>query len=155
MSDEALRVAVASDRDEIFRLMAEMKAHHQEFNPNEARFRVEPGAMEEFVASTIADPAATILVADGGERLLGFVQYRMVEKSWGRSCEVDLLAVDESARGRGLGARIMAAVEERARAAGAAGVKLAVSLGNDGALRFYERLGYEQSSIRLGKDLPE
>jgi ribosomal protein S18 acetylase RimI-like enzyme len=155
MSDVDVRDAVASDRDEIVRLMAEMKAHHQGFNPHEARFRVEPGSLEEFVAATIADPGATVLVADGGDRLLGFVQYRMVEKSWGRSCEVDLLSVDEGHRGRGLGATMMEAVEERAGASGAAGVRLAVSLGNDGALRFYERLGYSQSSVRLGKDLAE
>ncbi len=155
MSDIAVRDAVPGDGDEIVRLMVEMKAHHHAFNPHEARFRPEPGAVEEFVAKTLADPDVTVLVADGEDRLLAFAQFRLVEKSWGRSCEVDLVSVDEAHRGRGLGTRIMEAVEGRARASGAAGVRLAVSLGNDGALRFYERIGYAQSSVRLGKDLPE
>ena len=155
MSDVTIRDASAADRAEIVRLMDEMKAHHRAFNPREARFRVEAGDLEDFVAGAIADPEVAVLVAEGGDRLLAFVQFRLVEKSWGKSCEVDLLSVDEERRGGGLGAAVMDAVEERARAAGAAGVRLAVSLGNDGAMRFYERLGYERSSIRLGKDLAE
>lgn len=153
MSEVAVRDAAPSDRAEIVRLMDEMKAHHRVFNPHEARFRPAPDALEEFVAGSIEDPAVGVLVAEGAGRLLAFVSFRLVEKSWGRSCEVDLLSVDEEHRGGGIGALVMEAVEERARESGASGVRLAVSLGNDGALRFYERLGYERSSIRLGKDL--
>ncbi|HEV2757022.1 MAG TPA: GNAT family N-acetyltransferase [Actinomycetota bacterium] len=153
MSDVVVRDAAPGDRDEIVRLMEEMKAHHRGFNPHEARFRFERGGVEGFVAGAVSDPEVTVLVAEGAGRLLAFVVFRLVEKSWGRSCEVDLLSVEEEHRGSGIGERMMEAVEERAQQSGAAGVRLAVSLGNDGALRFYERLGYERSSIRLGKDL--
>ncbi|HEX2294831.1 MAG TPA: GNAT family N-acetyltransferase [Actinomycetota bacterium] len=150
-----MRPAVASDRAELVRLLDEMKAHHREFDPDEGRFNVPEDDLDGFVSEVLADAGVTVLVVEGEDRLLGFVQYRILPKSWGRSCEIDLLAVDEAVRGRGLGTAMMREVERLARGSGAGGVRLNVSLGNDGARRFYERLGYAQSGVRLAKPLPE
>jgi ribosomal protein S18 acetylase RimI-like enzyme len=135
--------------------MGEMKAHHRAFSPDESRFHVERDVLEEVAAEALTDPFVSILVADAGSKLLGFVKLRYVPKSWGHSCEVDLLAVDEKERGKGWGTALMDAVEKTAKARGVTGMRLNVSLGNDGAQRFYERRGYSQSAIRLGKALPE
>jgi ribosomal protein S18 acetylase RimI-like enzyme len=51
------------------------------------------------------------------------------------------IAVDEEARGEGLGALLMDFIEERARERGAARLSLDVSAKNQGARRFYERRG--------------
>ena len=135
--------------------MDEMKAHHRAFSPDESRFHVERDVLEEVTAEALNDPSVSILVADTGTKLLGFVKLRYIPKSWGHSCEVDLLAVDESERGKGIGSALMDEVEERARARGVTGMRLNVSLGNEGAQRFYEGRGYSQSAIRLGKALPD
>ena len=51
------------------------------------------------------------------------------------------IAVDERARGNGLGAILLDSVERRARDEGATRLALDVSAGNQGAVRFYERHG--------------
>lgn len=155
MSDPVIREAVASDRAELVRLLDEMKAHHRELAPDESRFHVDEDDLDAFAALVLGDPGILVMVAEGDGRLLAFAELRYLAKSWGRSCEIDLLAVDASSRGRGIGTMLMRAIEGRAADAGVTGMRLNVSLGNDGARRFYERLGYEQSAVRLGKALAE
>ncbi len=155
MSDVVVRDGVAADRAELVRLLDEMKAHHRELMPDESRFHVDGDDLDAFAGRVLADPGVVVVVAEGEDRLLGFAELRYLVKSWGHSCEIDLLAVDAASRGRGIGTRMMSAIERRARELGVTGMRLNVSLGNDGARRFYERLGYSQSAVRLGKALPE
>jgi ribosomal protein S18 acetylase RimI-like enzyme len=51
------------------------------------------------------------------------------------------IAVDENARGRGVGTSLFDRVEHRARAAGCERLTLDVAIENEGARRLYERLG--------------
>jgi len=51
------------------------------------------------------------------------------------------IAVDKDLRGSGVGARLMAAIEEQARASGSTRLALDVSAKNTTAYRFYERRG--------------
>lgn len=62
---------------------------------------------------------------------------------------IDLLP---EARGRGIGRRCMAFLEERLADAGSTGIFLDVHPANSGALRFYEALGYRVVS---GSGLPD
>lgn len=59
---------------------------------------------------------------------------------WGGCCEIDLLWVSEERRGEGLGARLMAAVEDEARRIGCS--KLILDTFGFQAPRFYEKLGF-------------
>jgi len=53
------------------------------------------------------------------------------------------IVIDEAHRGSGHGTAAMQAVEKLARERGMAGIGLSVFAHNDGAIRLYERLGYE------------
>ena len=55
---------------------------------------------------------------------------------------VEMLAVDPSFRGLGLGTALMQAAEAKARAMDKRTMSLAVITENDGAIRLYQRLGY-------------
>ena len=153
MSEVVIREATAADAEEITRLLAEMKRHHRELDPGSARFRVPIETLGASVRNGLDDPEVALIVADAGGGLAGFAKLRFVEKSWGRACEVDSLMVEEGARRRGLGAALMAAAEDRARRAGAAGMRLDVSLFNEEAAAFYEGLGYDRIAVRMGKAL--
>jgi ribosomal protein S18 acetylase RimI-like enzyme len=59
-------------------------------------------------------------------------------------CEVWSVYVEPEARGRRLSRRLMEAVITEARRLGYAWLKLGVTEGNDGALRLYESIGFEQ-----------
>lgn len=76
-----------------------------------------------------------------------------VEKVGGTSCEIETLIVDEKARGRRIGARLMAAAEDEARRRAAINMRVDVLIANERGVAFYEREGYEAFAVRLGKSL--
>lgn len=92
---------------------------------NEARFG--PSG-EQTVKFVVRDSAGTVV---GG--ILGHTRWRWlyIAKLW----------IDESARGRGLGTRLMAAAEDLARSRGCTDVSLDTF--DYQARPFYEKLGYE------------
>lgn len=69
---------------------------------------------------------------------------------------INYLATDPDYRLRGIAARMMMAAEERLMAMGCPKINLQVRAGNDGAIRFYEAIGYVLDDIRnMGKRLRE
>lgn len=84
--------------------------------------------------------AAVVFVARLGPRVVGAVQGRFHEQT----CVVGRLAVAPDLQGRGIGTRLMRAIEDVA--AERAGT-LALSTGHlsDGNLRLYRRLGYAET----------
>lgn len=87
-------------------------------------------------------------VVDGtDERLLGTVTYcaggtDMAEIAGPGEATFRMLAVDETARGRGIGEALVRACVERAREAGAVTVRLSTKVEMRAAHRLYERLGF-------------
>jgi GNAT superfamily N-acetyltransferase len=69
-----------------------------------------------------------------------------------RSAELGIAILD-GWRGRGIGRRLITAVEDWAVAHGVERVILNVTTTNDGAIRLYHGLGYEDSGIEMRKDL--
>lgn len=64
---------------------------------------------------------------------------------------INSLAVIPEMRGQGVGTRLLACAEEKARAAGCAACALSVAIDNDGARRLYERVGYhKEATHRIG-----
>lgn len=63
---------------------------------------------------------------------------------------VDSLAVDPSYRGMGVGTALMRRAEEKARLMGKRKMSLGVIAENEGAIRLYERLGYETTKTLRG-----
>ena len=81
----------------------------------------------------------TIVAADErGGSIAGFVIAHL-QRDYGWIVTLDTRA---DARRSGLGSRLMAAAEERLRAAGAVAIVLEVAVNNLPAVNFYKRLGY-------------
>jgi ribosomal protein S18 acetylase RimI-like enzyme len=64
------------------------------------------------------------------------------------------IEIDEAQRGRGFGRAAMLLAEDEARARGIGRVELNVFGGNDVARGLYRSLGYAETSVQMGKDLP-
>ncbi|HKQ63325.1 MAG TPA: GNAT family N-acetyltransferase [Candidatus Polarisedimenticolaceae bacterium] len=64
-----------------------------------------------------------------------------------------VFVVDEAWRGRGVGRRLLTAVEERLRAAGASSVVVNSAHARTDAHRFYLACGYSSTGLRFGKSL--
>jgi ribosomal-protein-alanine N-acetyltransferase len=93
---------------------------------------------------------AVTLVAEGsGGEVAGFVIMQLERRSGAVRGYVVTLDVSPEGRRNGLAARMMQEVEARAAAAGARRMELHVFTGNQGAIRFYERIGYERIEARL------
>ena len=66
---------------------------------------------------------------------------------------ISMMVVDEAVRGRGIGAALVRAAEEVLAAQGCYMVEVTSNVRRAEAHRFYERLGYERTSVRLAKEL--
>ncbi|SOH94690.1 Ribosomal protein S18 acetylase RimI [Monaibacterium marinum] len=81
-------------------------------------------------------PRGTTLVAMQGDRLAGFISVNT-----GNPAYLDALHIAGFAQGGGLGPRLIAAAFAQIAAQGVTAAYLYIVDGNDGARRFYERLG--------------
>ncbi len=92
-----------------------------------------------------------LLAAWSGDTVIGAAGFRMQENLIrGRFCYVDDLVVAETHRRGGVGARLLDAVAEDARAAGCARLTLDTGLDNLLGQRFYFRYGMLPASLRFG-----
>jgi predicted N-acetyltransferase YhbS len=66
---------------------------------------------------------------------------------------ISMMVVDEALRGRGIGAGLVSAAEQALAEQGCYMVEVTSHLRRTEAHRFYERLGYERTSVRLAKEL--
>jgi ribosomal protein S18 acetylase RimI-like enzyme len=107
------------------------------------------GAMEAAVARVVEEPSSEFLIGRGaaGEPAgLAQVRYRWSVWTNAEDCWLEDLFVIEAARREGLGAALMEAVIERARARGCRRVELDVDADNDPALALYRRFGFSNES---------
>ncbi len=97
-----------------------------------------------------------LFIATYEGRSLGFVLYVDFlpdDVTGADQAFVAYMAVEEDARGLGIGRRLLAAVEERARAQGLANVALMVTEDNVAARAVYEQAGYATERRLLCKRL--
>jgi GNAT superfamily N-acetyltransferase len=85
------------------------------------------------------------LVARCGGELVGAATYRFDDD---HGCE--LMSINATMQGEGIGTKLLAAVEEAALSAGCHRVWLITSNDNLGALRFYQRRGYRLTAVYHG-----
>jgi ribosomal protein S18 acetylase RimI-like enzyme len=95
----------------------------------------------------------TVLVIERATRVLGLAALHLTPvlhrpTPVGR---IMVLVVDEGSRGEGLGRALVEAAERRLALAGCALVEVTSNRQRTGAHAFYERLGYEVTSLRFRK----
>jgi predicted N-acetyltransferase YhbS len=66
---------------------------------------------------------------------------------------ISMMVVDEVLRDRGIGAALVRAAEQALAAQGCRMVEVTSNLRRIDAHRFYERLGYAKTSLRLAREL--
>jgi ribosomal protein S18 acetylase RimI-like enzyme len=113
--------------------------------------------VEARIAELLGRDDHALMVATGsGERVVGWVHVcATLLLSVESRAEVRGLVVDEAARGRGIGGRLMEAAEWWAKERGFAVMGLSSRQHREEAHRFYERLGYEvvKTSLTFRKAL--
>jgi ribosomal-protein-alanine N-acetyltransferase len=100
-------------------------------------FRFSRGAMRAFAEA----PGAVTVLAEAQGELAGFCVAQLKDSTG----YVVTLDVAPASRRRGLARCLMAEVESRLHSAGAVQMELHVFTGNEGAIRFYESIGYARA----------
>jgi ribosomal-protein-alanine N-acetyltransferase len=85
----------------------------------------------------------TLIVADGGDELLGFALYRIVLDD----AELLLIAVSPEAQGKGVGRKLLGQFVDEAKQKGASKIHLEVRDGNP-AIRIYQAAGFAPAGRR-------
>jgi ribosomal protein S18 acetylase RimI-like enzyme len=98
-------------------------------------------------------PPGEHLVAEAGAQLLGYIRVRPATRLRENTHVLAIvgLAVDPGARGRGVGAALLAAAEQFARDRGGRKLSLRVLSTNGPALRLYERSGFVREGTLRGE----
>jgi GNAT superfamily N-acetyltransferase len=154
MSPPRVRQADASDFGAIARLGDAVNALHHERHP--AVFSA-PGdlAAHEALWSSRAAAGEQFWVASNEEDIIGFASATLVDEKPNallmpmRFVRFGSIAVAAARRGRGIGTALMQAVAAWGTAAGAVELRLNVFEFNAGAVRLYERLGYQTRSRNM------
>jgi len=111
-----------------------------------------------YLGSVLAAPEARTLVAVWRGQTVGYAELHARPSSIGdyQQAWLAVMAVDEQFRGKGIGARLQAAVEHEARMLGCAEIALESSTARTGAHAFYGALGYAEHrpAKRFRKPLP-
>ena len=97
-------------------------------------------------ASELAKPTSICLGAFEGDDLVGYVVNSRYVDAW----HVMNVAVDPDVRRRGVATALLEHLFELTQDDERRGYTLEVRISNDGAIRLYERLGFEPRGIRRG-----
>jgi GNAT superfamily N-acetyltransferase len=137
----AIRGATAADAEIVTRLLMAQLAEHRIDTPSDAVRNAVHGALA-------GDGRAFVLLAERGGRAIGvaYVSFTWALEHGGRSAWLEELYVVPEERNRGAGMAMLAAVLEKAAAAGAAAVDLEVDTGHARAAHLYERAGFRPLS---------
>lgn len=132
MSPAAIAIAAESPlQPEVGRLIAASDAFSASLYPPEARFGSPAGRL--------ASPDMRFLVARRDGAAVGCAGL-LVAAEWG---ELKRMFVAAEARGLGLGSALLAAIEDEARGAGLARIRLETGPRNAAALALYSANGYQ------------
>ncbi len=103
-----------------------------------------------------ANPTHQMIVAEDEGLVIGCCQLTILSglsRGGARRALVEAVRIAPALRSRGIGARLMAECEARARAAGATMIQLTTDNSRTRAHQFYAALGYAPSHIGMKKSL--
>lgn len=154
-----IRKATAEDYTPLCRLFDEVDALHRESLPRLFQKPDGPAWDQDRYRETIADEDASMLIAQIGETLVGFVHACVTEAPTlpilvpRRLAVVEGIGVKLGFQKNGIGRMLMEAVQAWAMAKGATAIELNVYEFNRVAMTFYEMLGYQTLSRKMSKVL--
>ncbi|MEU4090885.1 GNAT family N-acetyltransferase [Streptomyces sp. NPDC026673] len=106
-----------------------------------------------FAAEAHEQGVVFTVALDERERYLAVATHRVLTTSRGRLLVVDDLVTALDARGAGVGTRLLAEVEARARAAGCERIALDAGVANHGAHRFFHARRMAITALHFAREL--
>jgi ribosomal protein S18 acetylase RimI-like enzyme len=154
-----IRVAKRNDYEGLCAVIKELDVFHADAVPHFFRHFEEPVRPLQWFIDALENPESLLLVAEHGGTIVGFLWALMRQNpdlpmfAPRRWLVVDSVGVLETYRRIGVGQALMQHAHEWAHGQGLAEVELTVWEFNQGAVAFYEELGYTTIVRRLWKRL--
>jgi GNAT superfamily N-acetyltransferase len=138
-----IRLALHTDWPAIVRLLDQLDY------PDTAKF------METRLAQLLNDPAEILLIWEDDAAILGFLSLHFIPQIAlpGDFARISYFSIDETARGKGIGAQLEEHATQLARERGCELIEVHCHTRRDRAHAFYFRQGYEESPKYLVKRL--
>ena len=155
----SVREATPEDYEGLCKVFAEADALHREALPHLFRKPDGPARTREYISGILADENTALFAAEREGELIGLVHILLREAPDipimvpRRYAVIDSLAVKEGSRRSGIGRALMERAHQWARDQGAIQVELNVWEFNEGAIAFYEKLGYSTASRKMCRSL--
>jgi ribosomal protein S18 acetylase RimI-like enzyme len=151
-----VREFVPSDREEVVGLLLELQRYERQFEPD---YAMPDRAFGEWyfdrLLGELREHEGVLVVAILDGTTCGFCAGLDDDSAEERSqyFYIAELAVSEATRGRGVGTRLIAAMEDLARARNHKMIEIGVLANNQRVYALYNRLGYRDRAVRLRKKL--
>jgi GNAT superfamily N-acetyltransferase len=143
-----IRLATKSDLPAIVGLLADDALGRARERPESPL----PACYAEAFDAIARQAGNMVLVAERDEEIIGCLQLTLVANltlMGATRAQIEGVRVAASCRGQGVGAALMRAAIERARADGARLAQLTTNRARGDAQRFYERLGFSASHVGM------
>ncbi len=121
--------------------------------PRQAALEKSIADNEALFANGLDTPGLVVLVVESDGTPVGNVVFGCRERHGRRQAFLYDIEIRPEHRGRGLGTRAMALLQDEARALGLERIELNVFGGNEGARRLYRSLGYQDTFVTMAKDI--
>lgn len=158
MPQITIRPARPSDAADLGRLGAQLVKAHHDFDPD--RF-LSPGPDTEhgygrFLRSELGREAVILLVAEAGERVVGYVYGGLEGHDWmalrGPAGVIHDLVVDPAHRRAGVGRRLLDAMIAHVSTHGAPRIVLSTAVRNEAAQRLFAAAGFRPTMIEMTRE---
>jgi GNAT superfamily N-acetyltransferase len=157
-ADPIIREAVSADVTGLAEIYIDDGRHHASIDPFFHQVPDIDGALAR-IRDKLADSTTVLFAAEEDGEIVGLLEVKLASPPPEgailrriRTAEVGV-AVRENRRNRGLGSALMRFAERWARDNRCKLLLLSASAANAGALRLYQRLGYDTYGLILGKKL--
>jgi GNAT superfamily N-acetyltransferase len=140
-------LAGRAEAEAVARLLVEFRDHLGRSWPSDNAFLA---GVERLIGDRLTEYLLAAPDEDSGPAAVAQLRFRYGLWYAAEDCWLEDLYVRPGARRRGLGAALVAATLERARARGARRVELDVDRANPAAVALYERFGFSSSSPKPG-----
>ncbi|WP_454887275.1 N-acetyltransferase family protein [Sphingomonas oryzagri] len=151
--------ARSADIPDLVRLNGVVQNLHAQLSPDIFRSDWAPSDLEAFWADRLDDQNSEVIIASLDNRAVGYIWFEVQTREQDalhlrrRRIYVHHIAVDESARGEGVGANLLDQAELEAERAGISNVVLDAWAANETAQGFFGARGYGPVNVGLGKSL--
>ena len=155
-----IREATLEDAALLAELNAAVQRHHAEAKPERYKMPIPNNpALITIYEERLQAEGNFMFIAELGNKPIGYIHCQIRENEDNpftvafSNLVVNEVSVNASHRGKGIGQILMDKAEELAGQLGISEIALGVHTFNEEAIRFYKRLGFEVTSIRMRKQI--